>query len=153
MFNFKYISDGYTHSCWRLGGLKGSSPLTSSPSALRVHSYFLISLTSILIDVSACQPSAAAARAPVEEESIFLLENPEDLPSNEMLSRSSESSCQKKAARRRKSLATCTKHEADSNPNSSYAHYIQRSAQADNWEMQPLTYYLLSTRYLIYSGL
>lgn len=83
-------------------GKKGSSPLTSSPSALRVQPYFLISLTSILIDVSACQPSAAAARAPVEEESLFLLENPEDLPSNEMLSRSSESSCQKKAAQRRK---------------------------------------------------
>lgn len=39
---------------------------------------------------------------PVEEEMLLLLENPEDLPSNEMLSRSSELSCQKKATQWRK---------------------------------------------------
>lgn len=118
-----------------------------------VQPYFLISLTSILIDVSAWQPSAVAVYAPGEEESISLLENPEDLPSNEMLSRSSEPSCQKKAAWQRQSPATCTKHEADSNLNSSYAYYIPRSAEADNWEMPPLTHYILSRRYLIYFGM
>lgn len=50
-----------------------------------------------------CRTGAAAASVPVEEEErLLLLENPEDLPSNEMLSRSSELSCQKKATQWRK---------------------------------------------------
>lgn len=46
--------------------------------------------------------AAAAVSVPVEEERLLLFENPEDLPSNEMLSRSSELSCQKKATQWRK---------------------------------------------------
>lgn len=78
--------------CWAQG-----------PSAVRGQPYFLISLTVTLADVFAGQSRAAAVCALVEaEERLLLLENPEDLPSNEMLSRSSELSCQKKAAQWRK---------------------------------------------------
>lgn len=59
--------------------------------------YFLISLTTILADVFTGE-NRVAASAPVEEERLLLLENPEDLLSNEMLSRSSELSCQKKTS-------------------------------------------------------
>lgn len=74
-------------------------------SAVGGQPYFLISLTAILADVFAGQNRAAAVSAPVEEERLLLLENPEDLPSNEMLSRSSELSCQKKASQWEKKIA------------------------------------------------
>lgn len=45
---------------------------------------------------------AAAVRVTMEEERLPLLENPEELSSNDMLSRSSELSCQKKAPQWRK---------------------------------------------------
>lgn len=81
------------------------------PSATRGQPYFLISLTVALADVFAGQSGAAAASAPVEEERLLLLENPEDLPSNEMLSRSSEPSCQKKAAQWRKARQPQSKRQ------------------------------------------
>lgn len=69
---------------------------------MRQWPYFLISLTVILADVFTGQCQAAAEDVPVEEARLPLHENPADLPSNEMLSRSSELSCQKKATQWRK---------------------------------------------------